>query len=153
MKLYLALSRSQLVAVLAVTVLIILLAGSFSSAHVAGYSSGATNGERLRFISELNVGEVCEEAEEKTVVIPAEPSDVYEEYNRLQKKAGFDLKRIAGERVTQYSYRLACGTGAVNLLVLNGKIVGGDIADYSLEGIMLPLCRQNNGVKNGKATT
>ena len=88
-------------------------------------------------------------AEEKEVVIPAEFSSVYDNYNRLQKQAGFDLEPYKGCSVMRYTYSLgdfpADEYVVINLLVTEEKIIGGDISSRRLDGFMLPLLAKQNG--------
>ena len=81
--------------------------------------------------------------EKKTVEIPYKFSDVYEEYNSLQKKAGYDLSSFGGKKVDLYTVKLLDKNRDdlyVNLLVLNGSIIGGDISAIAFrDGYMLPL--------------
>lgn len=152
MKCYFTFTRSKLFALLASVAVFALIALQFFGASADSAPDGSTNAKRLEYISGLSAPETEEEYTEKLITVPTEFSDVYEQYNKLQKKAGFDLKKYSGENLVCYSYKFRLSDGAVNLLVYNGRIVGGDIADYSANGVMLPLCRIN-GDTNGKTTT
>ncbi len=84
----------------------------------------------------------------KEITIPEEWSEVYENYNKLQKEQGFDLSRYKGEAAVSYTFPVI---GYVNkqgekeeyveihIIVCNEKIVGGDIASTRLNGFMEPL--------------
>ena len=43
---------------------------------------------------------------ESSVMIPRTFSQVFEDYNELQKQQGFDLSRCCGTEVTMYTYRV-----------------------------------------------
>lgn len=84
----------------------------------------------------------------KDVTIPSVFSEVYENYNRLQKEQDFDLSKHKGEAAVSYTfpvigYRDESGNEDVyveiHILVQNGKIIGGDIASTRLDGFMKPL--------------
>lgn len=150
MKCYFTFTRSKLFALLAALSVSALTVMQFFGASADSALNGATNAKRLEYISGLYAPETEEEYTEKIITVPTEFSDVYEQYNKLQKKAGFDLKKYSGENLICYSYKFRFSDGAVNLLVYGGRIVGGDIADYSADGVMLPLC---NGDRNGKTKT
>jgi hypothetical protein len=74
----------------------------------------------------------------KEIIIPSEFDQLYKNYNSVQKEAGFDLSRYKGETVTLYTYRLN-DVKNVDLLVLDGQIIGGDISDAKAEGTFYPL--------------
>lgn len=100
--------------------------------------------DRKKYINEIGykVDESFEETK-KSVEIPFEFSDVYNEYNIIQKKAGFDLEKFKGEKATLYTLKL-CDEKRndlyANLIILKGSIIGGDICavDFT-NGYMLPL--------------
>lgn len=86
--------------------------------------------------------EVCAKPIETVKVKIPEPLDaVYEEYNELQKKAGFNLEPYQGKNGTRYTYEVKnhySGEDGVraNVLVIDGKIVGGDICTLKIDGFM-----------------
>ena len=62
-------------------------------------------------------------------------------YNDLQKSQGFDLEEYAGKTVERYTFRLnnypeVKSEVFANVLVFNGKIIGGDICTAALDGFM-----------------
>ena len=147
MKIYVSVTRGILAAVLGVTVMILLISGSFASA-VSDSKNGSTNKLRVEFAQSIR----CEIKEElissKEITIPLEFGETYENYNNIQKKAGFDLSKYKGCKATVYTYSvLSYGPfeekdqARLNLIVYNGRIIGGDISSVSIDGIMLPLKR------------
>ena len=75
------------------------------------------------------------------VTIPSVFNDVYNNYNVLQKKQGFDLERYKGYNVKRYTYKVLNHKSEqevfLNLLVLpNGKVIGGDICSREFNGFM-----------------
>ncbi|MDD6262675.1 MAG: DUF4830 domain-containing protein [Clostridiales bacterium] len=75
------------------------------------------------------------------VLIPEEFSDVYTKYNELQKTQGFDLSDYAGKTATRWTVRITnhpSGEEEVyaTLLVINAKIIGGDVCASRLDGFM-----------------
>ncbi|MBQ7935417.1 MAG: DUF4830 domain-containing protein [Clostridia bacterium] len=75
------------------------------------------------------------------VIIPAEFDTGYEEYNNFQKLSGFDLTKYKGTRAKKYTYKVTNypdqQDGVVaNILVYNGKAIGGDISSTSLNGFV-----------------
>jgi hypothetical protein len=100
--------------------------------------------ERVAFIENMGYT-VNKDAEEevKQIEIPYVFNDVYSEYQALQKKAGFDLEKYAGSKATLYTYSLVFENRTdvyAHLLVVNKKVIGGDISALSVEnGFIKPL--------------
>lgn len=94
----------------------------------------------VKFIK--NLGYTPEESPFDTadIEIPEGFGKVYENYNELNKEAGFDLTHLRGLTVKRYSFRLK-GEDSLyaNILIYENKICGGDICNPALSGFMLPL--------------
>ena len=78
------------------------------------------------------------------VALPERFDGPYQDYLRLQREAGFDLEPLAGSVVTRYTFTLTnypTGEAGVlaDVMVLDGRIVGGDIRSPALDGFMEPL--------------
>ena len=75
-----------------------------------------------------------------SVKIPREFSGVYEDYNSLQTKNGFDLSKYKGKTVRRYTYSLG-GKNAAFAVVLakNGEVIGGHLTDGEYGGDDAPL--------------
>ncbi len=115
------------------------------AANVSGINySASTNEERVNFISqfgwEIDTGPI--EVEE--VIIPTEFTDVYENYNKIQKEQNLDLEKYKGMRVKRWTYAVKNYPGYENkndvvradLLVYEGRVIGGDICSVELDGFM-----------------
>lgn len=76
---------------------------------------------------------------ESRVLIPRVFSDVFENYNRLQKQQGFDLSGYCGLEVELYTYTvLNYGENVVaQLYVLGGSVIGADVHSTQLDGFMM----------------
>ena len=103
--------------------------------------AGNSDDERINFLKKMGYEIADAEVQEKDVVIPFEFNDVYKNYNALQKKQGFDLSKYSGCRVKNYCYELKNYQGYdkivyANLLIYEGKIIGGDISAAELDGFM-----------------
>lgn len=106
--------------------------------------SGKTAEDRIGFIE--NFGWEVEEdpVSVEDVVIPSQFGDVYENYNRLQIRQGFDLQPYAGRMVKKWTYAITNYPGyadsavfvRVTLLVCQGMIIGGDVCSVELDGFM-----------------
>ena len=107
-----------------------------------------TNANRLQFIKDLGYTVVSNQPITKTVNIPETFYGEYENYNDLQKSASYDLALYKGCEVTIYTYYINApqnydGEWAVNLIVYNDRIIGGDISSTTLGGFILPLKKQS----------
>ena len=103
--------------------------------------SGATNEQRIEFIEWRGHNVIDNPIGVKTIVIPQVFSDVYNNYNALQRKIGLDLEKYKGKTVVLYTYSaLGYDTEVhINLLVYNDIIIGGDISSVELNGFMNSL--------------
>lgn len=108
-------------------------------------SSAKTNEERIAFLSSFGWKPSEEPIEIVEVIIPSEFTDVYENYNEIQKQQGYDLTKFKSKRVKRYTYAItnypgqeekAPGTIRANLLVYDSKIIGGDVCSVELAGFM-----------------
>lgn len=78
----------------------------------------------------------------KTILIPEVFSDVYENYNTLQKSQDFDLYPYRGKYAEVYTYIVATSDGKrvknteAHVMVFDERIIGGDIASTELGGGM-----------------
>lgn len=83
--------------------------------------------------------EVEEEAESiEEIVIPEEFSDVFQKYNEIQKKQGFDLEKLKGQRVKRYTYIVTNYPNEpehvrANLFICKEKVVAGDICSLKVQ--------------------
>ncbi|MBR6771881.1 MAG: DUF4830 domain-containing protein [Clostridia bacterium] len=92
------------------------------------------------------------------VVIPAEFSEVYEKYNELQKSQGFDLSKHAGKTATRWTLCInghPSGEEEVyaTLLVINTRVIGGDVCAARLDGFMHGLAPDTYIAENGAAVS
>ena len=102
--------------------------------------SAGTNEERVAFLQQFGWKVNPEPIEIKDVAIPQEFSDVYVQYNNVQKEQGLDLEPYAGKTCKQWVY---CVTNypqvtdiRASLLVFDNKVVGGDLSTAELDGFM-----------------
>ena len=139
MKFFVMLSKRHLVVIAATVIIALVVVGGVYSAS-ANAIDGSTNESRVSYIKRLgyDVGETA--LYSKEITIPQEFGEVYSRYNEIQKQAGFDLSDYKGEKATLYCYELSFDSGTnVNILVSDGKIIGGDVSEISFNGEMKPL--------------
>lgn len=82
-----------------------------------------------------------EPCEIEEVAIPTEFNDVYENYNVIQKKQGYDLEPLKGVSVKRYAFDVLNYPDhpeniRANVLIYDGKVVGGDISSLESDGFM-----------------
>ena len=71
--------------------------------------------------------------------IPKEFTPVYEKYNEMLKKEGYDLYPYRGKTCRRYTYFIPSENAVANIIVHNGKIIGGDISETAIDGNMIPI--------------
>ena len=137
------LSKKKLIAaIVAIVALIVLIALCVKSGGGSPKPSAAdANSERIAFLSSFGYTVNGEPAETGTVMIPAQPSEVFDRYNELQKSQGYDLSQYAGQKITRYVYALEDydDTGTpwyATVLCADGEIIGGDVACTEPDGKM-----------------
>ena len=114
-----------------------------------------TKQERLAFLSQFG-WQADENSEEVTeVIIPEEFDEVYASYNDIQLRQGFDLTEFSGRRVKKWTYTVTNYPGyenkiciRANLLVFNGRVIGGDICSVELDGFMHEFDMNNRDEKS-----
>ncbi len=143
-------------------VLVVLLTGIFAILRSVGaqaapeqkqkatkksYAAG-TNEERIHFLTGYGWEVEEEPVEIIEVIVPEEFDQVYQDYNAIQKKQGLDLEKYSGRRCKRYTYSVtnypdANFTVRANLLVYEGKIIGGDVCAIEESGFMHGFAMEN----------
>lgn len=109
---------------------------------------GETLTDRAEYAKSLGYTVSRDSETVRKIVIPAVFGNVYENYNALQKECGFDLSLYKGEDAVQYTYIITDYTDdsgntldniRMNLIIVSGRIVGGDICSAALDGFMTGL--------------
>lgn len=134
---------------------IVVIAITFFSNHVedsrqaANSVAVATNEEREQYLTSLG-WEFNIECTEKEIIIPQQFNDTYQQYNEIQKAQGFDLEDYKGQSAVVYTYNITNYEGYenrdcifANLIVCEGKLIGGDVCSTSVsDGFMQELQKQ-----------
>lgn len=120
-----------------------LLGGQTQEPAVSAAQLAQVEASQTAYLSDLG-WEVSGPPETDQVLLPEEFGPEFDRYLSLQREGGFDLTQYAGETVTRYSYPIAnYPTGEAHvyadLLVLNGKIIGGELRSSQLDGFMAAL--------------
>lgn len=93
-----------------------------------------------QIVREMGYDDVSEKPYEVVeFTIPREFNAVYERYNALQRESGYDLAPYKGKKCKRYTYLIPSQNARANIIVNDGKIIGGDISSITLDGIMLPI--------------
>lgn len=107
-----------------------------------------TQEEAVRFLEDRGWKIKPDSGAREEVVIPVEFSEVYQRYNNLQLKQGYDLSAYRGETVTKYTFVVLnfteydgtpCDNAEAHLLVWGGQVIGGDVCSLSVSGRMVGL--------------
>lgn len=111
---------------------------------------GGTNEQRVAYINACGWETGVTHSELREVRIPLEFDETYEQYNELQRRQGFDLRKYRAYTVKKYTYRLTGSFDGItpaadiyaNLLVLDGEIIGADISSAEAGGMLTVLSVQ-----------
>lgn len=145
------LSKGKLIGIVAAAaallLLIIFLAnrpGSGAVTETAGKKL-ETPESRVELLASLGYTVSPEPVRTQEVQIPKEFSEVYEQYNAVQKSQGYDLTKYQGKNVMQYVYLVENypeeGSDPVyaTLLLYKNKLIGGDLSRSGKDGFLRPL--------------
>ena len=102
-------------------------------------NSGETAEQRVNFLTALGYTVDVSSEESAKIQIPIEFSDVYINYNELQKQNGTDLNDYKGAKCVRYTYLNEDNEMNVNIIVYEGRIIGGDECSVALDGEMYAL--------------
>lgn len=122
---------------------LILLFGGNSSTTTATRDL-SSNSARVEYLKGLGWEVNASPVESGQVRIPTQTTEVYDRYNDLQKKQGFDLNSFAGKTVMRYVYKVTNyphSTAPVyaTLLIYKNQVIGGDITDTAPNGAIQGL--------------
>lgn len=115
---------------------------SFAVSSSKKYSIDASNNEqRIELLNNYGWQVNSEPVEICDIKIPTVFNDVYEKYNQIQKDQGLDLKKYMGKACKRFSYDVTnypnySGNVRANILVIEDKVVAGDISSVNLDGFM-----------------
>jgi len=118
----------------------LVIMAAFSSKPPAGAVNSAD--DAARFLKSLGWETAEEPSAIRRVVIPTEFGAVYESYNELQIKQGYDLRKYRGKTAAQFVFKILNHPGGevfANLLVFNGEVIGGDLCTYGIGGSIFML--------------
>lgn len=135
--------KKAVLVMVAVVVVIVLI--KCTVGYISAVFGTFSQQDAAEFLRELGWDIKTDTAYSAEIVIPAEFSDVYERYNRLQQKQGYDLSLYKGEKVTRYTFEVLnfseydgsiAESAEAHVLVSGGSVIGGDLCSMSLGGLM-----------------
>ncbi len=96
---------------------------------------------RASFLAELGWEIDLDTEEARAVTLPEALEGVMRDYNEMQLKQGYDLRRFLGQSCTQYTYLVTNYPDAdtdvyVTLYIKGQRIIAGDIHSNALNGFM-----------------
>ncbi len=137
------LTKNRVVLGICVLLALAVLLVHFTCGGRLSLPSGKDYIDRTTYLRTLGY-KVCASSEvEVEVKIPDDFEDVYKSYNKKQLKAGFDLDGYRNTIARLFTYKVEEFGGYsevyANLLVENGRIIGGDISSIEDGGFIFPL--------------
>lgn len=108
--------------------------------YFGGKNGSVSAEEAARFLKSYGWEVDADNVHTQQTVIPNEFSEVYERYNALQLKQGYDLTKYKGQQAVQYTFTVTNykdgGHIEAHVLTWGGKIIGGDLCNTELNGFM-----------------
>lgn len=127
-----------------------------ASANTTSVSySAKTNEERVSFLKNFGWEVETEPTQTSDVVIPTNFDSTYETYNAMQKEQGLDLSGLKGKKAVRYTYTITNYPTAqespvqANLIVIDDKVVAGDVTSTALGGFMHGFARPSSSGSSG----
>lgn len=122
------------------------------SAPLGGTACTAeTSEQRISFLKTFGWEINANPTEVREIIIPLEFTDVYTNYNDIQKKQGFDLEQYKGKRVKLWTYEVKNYPNQpdvyANMLIYDGNVIGGDICSVELSGFMHGFNKPDGDIK------
>lgn len=113
----------------------------------------STSEGRIDFLKSYGWSVENEPLEVVELTIPEIFDKVYSNYNALQKSQGYDLSPYKGRRVRRWTYKVTNYPGRsdmrANMLVFDGKVVGGDVSSVAINGFMQGFSKKEANVPTG----
>lgn len=135
---------------LAIGAVVIAVAMTLTGGKTPAVNEGTVNvkaensAERMAFISQYGWKVSPDPVEVSEVIIPEDFDAGYREYASMNKAAGFDLEPYKGMRAKRWTYDVLnypgfeniTGVVQANLLVFEGRVIGGDVCSLESGGFM-----------------
>ncbi len=144
-------SKVKIAALLiAIAAVVAAIAMTFTGEKEPAANDGAVNvkaensAERVAFLSQFGWEISADPVEVSEVIIPEDFDAGYTEYAAMNKAQGFDLEPYKGVRAKRWTYEVlnypnlenAGGSVQANVLVYEGRVIGGDVCSLELGGFI-----------------
>ncbi len=121
-----------------------LLSAAKAAADDDIYFSMSSNAERVEFLNKQGWIVSPDPVSKEEITIPAEFNELYEQYDEFQDEQGFDLDDYKGKEAVIYVYNVLNYPGypenvTANLIIVNNRLVGGEITLNEEGGFTVPL--------------
>ena len=138
------------VLLLAIAAVVVATAMVFTGGNEPAANDGAINrkaensAERTAFLSQFGWKTSSDPVEVSEVIIPEDFDAGYTEYVAMNKAQGFDLEPYKGVRAKRWTYDVlnypnfenTAGIVQANLLVFEGRVIGGDVCSLEMGGFI-----------------
>ena len=138
---------------IAIIAIIVLIAGIFIAKTCYQHTDSpqntysfdaADNSERIAFIEQFGWNVKPDPIEMTKVLIPTHFNDTYNNYNNIQLSQGLDLNPHKGKTCQRFTYEVTNYPDIPNgiyadIIVLDNKVIAGDICSVQLDGFMKAL--------------
>ncbi|MBR4857859.1 MAG: DUF4830 domain-containing protein [Clostridia bacterium] len=135
---------------LAIGAVVIAVVMTLTGSKTPAANDGALNvkaensAERTAFLSQYGWNVSSDPVEVSEVIIPEDFDAGYSEYASMNKAAGFDLEPYKGMRAKRWTYDVlnypglenTKGIVQANLLVFEGRVIGGDVCSLESGGFI-----------------
>ena len=106
--------------------------------------SMSSNAQRVEFLNEQGWIVKPDPVKKEEIVIPSEVNEVYAEYLKLLNEQGFNIKEHMGKNAMMITYEVLNYPDypenvVANMIILDDKLIGGDISLNEEGGFVLPL--------------
>lgn len=108
--------------------------------------AGETTAQRSAYLQTLGHSPAAGSEQVQRIRIPAEFTGIYQEYQAIQTACGFDLAPYRGREALLCRWELAGGAEPMGaeLLVVNGRIIGGSLYTLRTDGGMWGLTEKSS---------
>ena len=118
----------------------------FSAMYISFSIDSSSNTMNIEYAKNMGWELLPSPVEISHFKIPVEFDSVYETYNSVQKKSGFDLEPFKGKSVTRYTYNIQNHEMAdsmnvfMGIIVFESRIIAADIYSTDMEGFLHGIC-------------
>lgn len=113
---------------------------SAKSTTGVSYDTVIGNGGYAAFFEQLGIDADNAPVKRRSVTIPEEFNQTYDDYNALQKHAGLDLLRSKGHEAEELTFAVHGGKAAYAVLLTEqNRVIGGHLTNGEYGSELLPL--------------